>query len=32
VLDASLAATELGWTPELPLAEGLAATWAWVTS
>ena len=32
VLDASLAATELGWTPELPLAEGLAATWAWMTS
>jgi UDP-glucose 4-epimerase len=32
VLDASLAAAELGWRPELPLAEGLAATWAWVTS
>ena len=32
VLDASLAAAELGWRPELPLAEGLAATWAWVSS
>ncbi len=32
VLDASLAAAELGWTPELPLAAGLAATWAWVAS
>ncbi|MGZ4390208.1 MAG: NAD-dependent epimerase/dehydratase family protein [Gaiellaceae bacterium] len=32
VLDPSLAAAELGWKPELPLAGGLAATWAWVTS
>ncbi len=30
VLDASLAAAQLGWRPEHPLAEGLAATWAWV--
>jgi UDP-glucose 4-epimerase len=32
VLDASLAAAELGWTPGLGLADGLAATWAWVVS
>ena len=30
VLDASLAGAELGWRPELALADGLAATWAWV--
>jgi UDP-glucose 4-epimerase len=29
VLDASLAAHELGWRPERSLAEGLAATWRW---
>ncbi|HVP75531.1 MAG TPA: NAD-dependent epimerase/dehydratase family protein [Gaiellaceae bacterium] len=32
VLDVSLAAGELGWRPELALADGLAATWAWVTA
>jgi len=29
VLDVSHAARELGWTAQTPLAEGLAATWAW---
>ena len=32
VLDPSLAARELGWRPELTLADGLADTWAWVTA
>ena len=32
VLDVSFAAGELGWRPELALADGLAATWAWVTA
>jgi UDP-glucose 4-epimerase len=31
VLDASLAARELGWTPQTPLAAGLARTWEWAT-
>ena len=31
VLDVSRAAAELGWRPEVSLAEGLAATWAWMT-
>jgi UDP-glucose 4-epimerase len=32
VLDPSLAARELGWRPGHSLAEGLAATWAWVAA
>ena len=32
VLDASLAKRELGWEPEHSLDEGLAETWAWVSS
>jgi UDP-glucose 4-epimerase len=32
VLDASLARRELGWEPRHSLDEGLAATWAWITS
>jgi UDP-glucose 4-epimerase len=32
VLDVSLAARELGWTPQTALADGLARTWAWVTA
>jgi len=32
VLDASLAARELGWRPAHSLADGLAETWAWVAS
>jgi UDP-glucose 4-epimerase len=32
VLDVSLAERELGWRPERSLAQGLAATWAWVAS
>ena len=32
VLDASLAHAELGWRPERSLGEGLAATWAWISS
>ena len=31
VLDCSLAASELGWRPELALADGLRATWEWVS-
>jgi UDP-glucose 4-epimerase len=30
VLDASLAARELGWRPEVSLDEGIARTWAWM--
>ncbi len=30
VLDASLAARELGWRPETKLADGLRATWEWI--
>lgn len=30
VLDVSLAARELGWRPELTLADGLRATWDWI--
>jgi UDP-glucose 4-epimerase len=30
VLDISLAARELGWSPEHSLDEGLAKTWAWI--
>ena len=32
VLDVSLAARELGWRPQRSLNEGIAETWAWVTS
>jgi UDP-glucose 4-epimerase len=32
VLDASLAKRELGWEPQHSLDEGLAATWAWISS
>jgi UDP-glucose 4-epimerase len=32
VLDIARAGRELGWRPERTLAEGLAETWAWVTS
>ena len=32
VLDPSLAGRELGWSPQHSLDEGLAATWAWITS
>jgi UDP-glucose 4-epimerase len=32
VLDTSLAARELGWRPERTLADGLAATWEWISS
>jgi UDP-glucose 4-epimerase len=31
VLDVSLAASELGWRPELSLDEGLRLTWDWVS-
>ena len=30
VLDVSLADHELGWIPEIPLAEGLRRTWDWI--
>ena len=29
VIDAELAARELGWRPRVPLEDGLARTWAW---
>ncbi|MFL5910380.1 MAG: NAD-dependent epimerase/dehydratase family protein [Gaiellaceae bacterium] len=32
VLDVSLAERELGWRPGRTLADGLAATWEWITS
>jgi len=32
VLDPSLAQRELGWRPERPLDDGLAATWAWISA
>jgi len=32
VLDPSLASRELGWKPARSLDEGLAATWAWISS
>jgi len=32
VLDASLAARELGWRPAHSLADGLARTWDWITA
>jgi len=32
VLDVSLATRELGWRPEHSLADGLADTWAWISS
>jgi UDP-glucose 4-epimerase len=32
VLDATLAQRELRWKPERSLAEGLAETWAWISS
>jgi UDP-glucose 4-epimerase len=32
VLDASLAKRELGWGPQHSLDEGLAETWAWISS
>ena len=31
VLDPSLAATALGWSPRHSLADGLAATWTWIS-
>ena len=32
VLDASLAHRELGWQPRRPLADGLSATWDWISA
>jgi UDP-glucose 4-epimerase len=32
VLDASLAERELGWRPERSLADGLSATWEWISA
>jgi UDP-glucose 4-epimerase len=32
VLDVSLAARELGWSPERSLADGLAETWRWIAA
>jgi UDP-glucose 4-epimerase len=32
VLDPSLAQRELGWEPQHSLDEGLAETWAWISS
>jgi UDP-glucose 4-epimerase len=32
VLDPSRARTELGWEPQHSLDEGLAETWAWISS
>jgi UDP-glucose 4-epimerase len=32
VLDASLAKRELGWEPKRSLDEGLAETWAWIST
>jgi UDP-glucose 4-epimerase len=32
VLDPSLAGREFGWKPEHSLDDGLAATWAWISS
>jgi UDP-glucose 4-epimerase len=32
VLDPSLAERELGWKPQSSLGDGLAATWAWISS
>jgi UDP-glucose 4-epimerase len=32
VLDPSLAGRELGWEPQRSLDDGLAATWAWISS
>lgn len=30
VLDTSLAQTQLGWQPQVPMQEGLAKTWEWI--
>jgi nucleoside-diphosphate-sugar epimerase len=32
VLDPSRARNELGWEPQRSLDEGLAETWAWISS
>jgi len=31
VLDRTRAERQLGWRPEVPLGEGLQATWEWIT-